>query len=210
MQRHGHVRWSPAGNLVAVSSGSEPLLVDVAGPAPGPLVPGTDFEIVFDVAWAPDGRSFYVVGIGGVYQLPAAAGQPLATLTDPAMRVWRSVAIAPDGRVAVAARSNDGEDVIRIHSPDLTTPGPEFEISEDRSIATAMRFSPDGQRIAIGFQHGPVGVWEVTGVQSRLAGSYHGHPRPGDGAYGLAWQPGTDRIASLDADGSIHLWRLRA
>jgi WD40 repeat protein len=133
----------------------------------------------------------------------------VATLDDLAVRVWRSVAVAPDGRVVVSA-NGESEDVIRVYSADLTMPGPEFEIPKGSSSATAMRFSPDGRWIAIQFYYGPVGVWEVTRVQSRLVGVYRGHRTPIDGTDGLAWQPGTDRVASLDADGSIHLWRLGA
>jgi WD40 repeat protein len=204
VERHGIVRWAPTGNRLVVSTGNTPLVIDVSQNAP---VAGTKVEVLYEIAWAPDGASYYVVGPGGVSRNPASAGPPLATLADAAVRVWRSVAVAPDGRVVIAARA-DNKDQIRVHTPELLTPGPQFELPAGTSTVTTMRFAPDGRRLVIGFQQGPVGVWEVTGTQARYLGGYKGHPRAGDGGYGVAWQPGTDRVASLDADGSVHLWRL--
>jgi WD40 repeat protein len=112
----------------------------------------------------------------------------------------------PSGGTAPAVT----QDLIRVYNTDLVTFGPPFELPAGASTVTAMRFSPDGRRVVIGFQQGPVGVWEVTGTQARYVGGYRGHRQPGAGGYGLAWQPGTDRVASLDADGSIHLWRLNS
>lgn len=207
IERHGVVRWAPNGKLLAVSTGNTPLIVDAGGGTP---VAGARAEVLYDLAWAPDGASYYAVGAGGVTRNPLAAGPALATLTDAAVRVWRAVAVAPDGRVVVASKQTQGPaDVVRVYMPDLVTFGPPFELPAGASTVTATRFSPDGSRIAIGFQHGPVGVWEVSGTQGRYLGGYQGHPRSGYSGYGLAWQPGTDRVASLDADGSIHLWRLR-
>jgi WD40 repeat protein len=216
VERHGVVRWSPAGNLLAVSTGNTPLVVDVSGGEPGQPVAGTKVEVLYEVAWAPDGASYYAVGVGGVTRNPAPSGPPSATLTDAGVRVWRSVAVAPDGRLVVAARPAQGatqpdtQDLIRVYNPDLVTFGPPFELPAGTSTVTAMRFAPDGKRVVIGFQQGPVGVWEVTGTQARYVGGYRGHARPGAGGYGLACQPGTDRVASLDADGSIHLWHIKS
>jgi WD40 repeat protein len=204
----GLVRWSPTGNLVVVSNGRVPFILDVSRAAPGPLVPaGKDYVFVPDLAWAPDGNSFYVVSPDTVFRLPAdGGGQPLATLYNPA-GIWRSVAVAADGRVVVSAKRRS-EDVICVYSADLTRGGPQFEIPGGCQNATAMRFSPDGRRIAIQFYyHGPVGVWEVTGVQSRLVAVYRDQHEPLYGTDGLAWQPGTGHVASLDGEGSIHLWR---
>lgn len=209
IERHGLVRWSPRGNLLAVSTGSTPMVVDVSRPEPGQPVAGTRAEVLYEIAWAPDGASYYAVGPGGVTRNAVTPGAPLVTLADAAVRVWRSVAVTPDGRVVIAARQDD-KDLISVYTPELTTPGPRFELPAGTSTVTTMRFAPDGQRLVIGFQQGPVGVWEVTGTQARYLGGYTGHARPGDGGYGVAWQPRTDRVASLDADGSVHLWRLNS
>ncbi len=209
VERHGLVRWSPTGNLLAVSTGNTPLIVNVAGAVPGEPVAGPKVEVLYEIAWAPDGGSYYVVGAGGVTRNPAVPGPPTATLTDAAVRVWRSIAVTPDGRAVIAARA-DNKDLIRVFTPELTTFGPPFELPAGTSTVTAMRFAPDGERLVIGFQQGPVGVWTVSGTQGRYVGGYKGHARPGDGGYGVAWQPGTDRVASLDADGSVHLWRMNS
>jgi WD40 repeat protein len=205
---YGQVRWSPTGNLVAVSNGRVPFLIDVSRAAPGPLVPaGKEYASVPDLAWAPDGNSIYVVSPDTVFRLPAAGGgQPLATLYNPA-GIWRSVSVAADGRVVVSAK-RAAEDVIGVYSADLTRGGSKFEIPDSCQNATAMRFSPDGRRIAIQFYyHGPVGVWDVTGLESRLVAVYRDQNEPLYGTDGLAWRPGTDQIASLDGAGTIHLWR---
>jgi WD40 repeat protein len=205
---YGLVRWSPTGNLVAVCNGRVPFFLDVSRAAPGPLVPaGKDYASVPDLAWAPDGNSIYVVSPDKVFRLPVAGGgQPLATAYNPA-GIWRSVAVAADGRVVIAAKRGAG-DVICVYSADLSRGGPEFKLPSGCQNATAMRFSPDGRRIAIQFYyHGPVGVWEVTGLESRLVAVYRDQKEPLYGTDGLAWQPGTDRVASLDGAGSIHLWR---
>lgn len=207
VERHGLVRWSPTGRLLAVSTGNTPMILDVSTPVPGQPVAGTKVEVLYGIAWAPDGASYYVVGAGGVTRNSVSAGPPIANLTDAAVRVWREIAVTPDGRVVIAARA-DNKDLIRVFTPELTTFGPPFELPAGASTVTAMRFAPDGVRLVIGFQQGPVGVWEITGTQGRYVGGYRGHARPGDGGYGVAWQPGTDRVASLDADGSVHLWRL--
>jgi WD40 repeat protein len=215
IQYHARVRWSPTGNTAVVSDGTETFLVDVAGATPGAAVSSRDLELVTDLTWAPDGRSYYVLSYDLVIRLPVGDGLPLASLADSAMEVWRAVAVAPDGRVVLAARRKKPVriteyDVMRIYSADLTAPGPELEIYGFCGIATAIRFSSDARRIAVRFLDGPICVYEITGVEGRLLGAYRGHGRKVEGVDGLAWQPGTDRIASHDADGSIHLWHMPA
>lgn len=206
------VRWSPAGNQVVLTNGKRLYAVDVSGAAPGPLVLGKAFAIVMDLAWAPDGRSFYLPSTNVTVRMPDVAGEPLATIRDPAKEItefWRAVAVAPDGRVVVASLRKDSNE-IRIYPADLTKPGPAVQIPAACNSTTAMRFSPDGRRLAVRFIDGPICVWDVTGTQSRLVGAYRAHSEPVEGLDGLAWQPGTDCVASLDDDGSVHLWRVPA
>jgi WD40 repeat protein len=207
------VRWSPAGNPVVLTNGKRLSTVDVSSAVPGPLVLGKAFARVADLTWAPDGRSFYALSTNVTVRMADAAGEPLATLRDTAKEItefWRAAAVAPDGRVVVASRRDSKSNEIRVYAADLTTPGPEFKIPEACDDATAMQFSSDGRRVAVRFYDGPICVWEVTGTRSRLVGAYHGHSEGVEGLDGLAWQPGTDHVASLDHDGSIHLWRVPA
>jgi WD40 repeat protein len=209
------VRWSPAGNRLLVYNGLRLFVVDVSGATPGPLVRGAAFHIAGDVTWASDGRSVYVVAALAIVRLQDDAQQRLTELRDPDTHEWRTLGAVTDGRVAVAIRrdkpaAKDELDRVRSYSDGLTKPGPEFEIPTACDTATVIRFSSDGHRIAVRFWDGPICVWEVTGTKGRLVGVYREHGERVEGRDNLAWQPGTDRVASLGADGTIHLWRPRA
>jgi len=207
------VRWSPTGNLVIASGSAVVFLVDVSGATPGPPVRGKAFAHIADLTWAPDGRSYYVPHNSWVVRMPTDAAEPLATVRDSVKEItdyFQAAAVAPDGRVVVGAYRSDESNVIRVYSANLTKPGPEFEIPRGCNYTRAIRFSSDGRRVAVRFLDGPICVWEVTGVKGRLVGAYRGHSERIEGLDGLAWQPGTDRVASLDDDGSVHLWRLPA
>jgi WD40 repeat protein len=182
--------WSPDGTRIATFGYDETIQ----------LVPGKAFAQIRDLTWAADGRSFYAASHDAVRRMPDAAGEPLVTLRDSDMSEWWAMAVAPDGRVVIASHrkgAGDGEkDVLRVYPADLAKPGPGFEIPEPCDDVTTIRFSSDGRRIAVRFDDGPICVWAVTGVKGRLVGVYREHDRR-EALDNLAWQPGTDRVASL-------------
>src|SRR5262245_39307531 len=66
---------------------------------------------------------------------------------------------------------------------------------------TAVSFSPDGQRIAVGFSDDLVGVWDATGGQERL--TFNGHRGQ---VSAVAFSPEGAELATAGSSGTVFLW----
>jgi WD40 repeat protein len=71
-------------------------------------------------------------------------------------------------------------------------------------LPLVVAFSPDGQRVAVGFNYDLIGVWDVAGGPP-----VHVFDEPLPSVFALAFSPDRALLAAAGANGSIVLWDLR-
>jgi hypothetical protein len=169
--------WSPAGRLL-VAGGDGRTLVDRPGQVTPPMAP---FPV--DVAWLDDSRVAVVDAVAGV--VFAGSG-----VVDAAYLPGARIARLLDDVLAVA-----GDDVVALFDGHEAVPTP-------RLVATGV-----GQTRAV-TPLGP-GRWAVGGdgglaVVHTAAGSAQATAGP-ETVRQLAWRPGMERVAAVDARRQLHL-----
>jgi WD40 repeat protein len=158
------------------------------------------------MAFSPDGHRLYVGGQdSSVHVYDAATGRQIRRILAPQHgSSWSEVvAVSPNGRqlaVGYPTQSNANGAVSiystrtwRRESTLMTLP--EVEIS-------ALAFSPDGDRVAIGAEDGIAGVWSVPTRQELVA--YKG---PTAAIDSIQFTPDGNSVLTASADGIVRLWR---
>jgi WD40 repeat protein len=114
---------------------------------------------------------------------------------------------ATDGSVLVAAAGQvrDRTDPISttLVRLDARTGAPAAPAPGHRAQVTALRFSPDGARLASGDAVGVWTVWDVGTRAQRLSGSV-----PGGALVDLRFTPGAETLVSQHEDDSVRTWRV--
>jgi hypothetical protein len=157
---------------------------------------------VTSLAFSPDGA--VLVSSSGDwrnYNLPGevrlwevASGKPLGSLPGYTTEV-KKVAIDPTGRYLATAGSSR---VVRLW--DFARRAEIGKINLD-SAGTALEFSADGARLAVGENFGGISVWYVPAAT--LATRYAGHAKS---VSGITFSPDGKRLAAAGHDGIISMW----
>jgi WD40 repeat protein len=127
----------------------------------------------------------------------ALSGDLIASLIGHGGRVF-SVAFSPNGKI-LATGSRDG--TVRLWDPST---GKLANTLCPLQLVSALAFSPDGEKLAIGtntFQS--VEIWDLE-LQERTH-EFHAHWA---NVTNLAFSPDGEVLASASNDGSVRLWRL--
>lgn len=69
------------------------------------------------------------------------------------------------------------------------------------SSSTAIAWSPDSSRLAVGDYDGTVNIWDI--FRKAIVSTYHGHTLA---IHELAWSPDGKRIASASEDKTVQVW----
>jgi WD40 repeat protein len=150
------------------------------------------------VAFSTDGqRLASAYGDGTVKVWDTATGQEIQTLKGHSGRVI-DVAFSRDGQRLASAGLEDG--TVRVWE---ATTGHEIRALE--TFATAVDFSPDGQRLVSAGLDGTVRVWDCATGQEALALKGNSSVTNNVGAR-VAFSPDGQRLASASADGTVKLW----
>jgi WD40 repeat protein len=206
------VAWSPSGQYLAVGYASGSMLLwDLAHRRLAAHLWRAHHRFVSALAWSPDGHLLVsAAGDGTIVLWRAARGTltPVHRLHVGARLPFvLAAAISPRGdQLAVA----DGQQSVRLWDiAEVTARGSgqhsaRAPLRPQRSLhvsghTTALAWSTDGTRLAVGTLEGHVIVWQTQASWSRIARAL------GSRVWALAWAPTDVTLAVGSADGAVRL-----
>jgi WD40 repeat protein len=159
-------------------------------------VSNTNQQVVFDIAFSPDGQGLATVGFDGTAKIWSISGALLDTINT------------GQGRLSRVAFASDGRSLGTYSSDDNTTKLWDLNGNEVRAITTnattgvvAVAFGPDGLRLAtIGAAKDKVDLWDasdklVATIDTQLGIYSH-----------VAFSPDGRQLATIGQDGKVKLW----
>jgi WD40 repeat protein/serine/threonine protein kinase/DNA-binding XRE family transcriptional regulator len=150
------------------------------------------------VAVSPDGTRLASIGVENVVTVwDATTGQKLLTVSGDPSEMGYGIAFSPDGKQLATL------DTAQVVVWDATTGQRLFSLP-GKSIGQSInhiRFSPDGQRLAVANMDGVPKVWDLA-TQTEVI-SLTGHTAICDG---IAYSPDGTRLATGSEDGVVKIW----
>jgi WD40 repeat protein/tRNA A-37 threonylcarbamoyl transferase component Bud32 len=201
------VAVSPDGKRIASAAWDNTARLWHSDGAP-PRILDPETRFMLSVAFSPDGRRLAAGSRDSrLWLWDVEKDRPPLEVRLPGKGV-ESLSFAPDGqRLAVAlgnffAKAPGGNPTVRLL--DAATGKELAVLSGHTDDVLAVRFSPDGKRIASGGYDGTVRVWET--VSARPIATLDGHAST---VHGVAWSETAGLLASASADRTVRLWDAR-
>lgn len=203
--------WSPDGRFLASGYSSGALLVwDLAHHRLAGSVPRAHRRFVSALSWSPDGRTLVSAADGAAIVWRVGADGSLTRLRTLPTAPTRIVAAAISPRGALLALADGRHGVVLWTLHDLTsgrqgrgafTPRQTLPV---RGRTTALAWSSDGTRLAVGTLAGDVVSWRVDPRPGRLM-AREADAHLGSAIYALGWAPGRAVLAVGSANGVVRL-----
>ncbi|HJT76964.1 MAG TPA: c-type cytochrome domain-containing protein [Gemmataceae bacterium] len=198
--------FSGDGKRLAVASGSPAstgevrlYALDAAGVPPqkaGLVIPAHQ-DLIYDVAFSPDGKTLATCGYDRLIKLwDAADGKELRTLKDHSDAVY-AVAWSPDGRRLASASADRA---VKIWNAD--TGARLVTLSDNTDWVYAVAWSADGRHVAAGGVDRSIRVWDLA-AGNRLVHSVFAHEGP---VARLVYSADGKSLYSLGEDRAAKAW----
>ena len=196
--------FSPDGHTLAADFGGGLVI----GPTKGMTsLPELGAPLGGNVVFSPNGRLLFVGGQDASVRVYDAATRRLVhriIAPQPDSSWPEIVAVSPSGtEVAVAypSTAQDDTSAVSIYSTSTWRWQSTLMTLPDVEI-TALAYSPDGSRLAIGAADGTASVWSVATKQELV--SYDG---PTGAISSIAFTPDGDSVLTASDDGVARIWR---
>lgn len=196
--------FSPDGRTLAADFGSGL----VTGPTKGTTsLPELSASLGGNVVFSPNGRLLFVGGQDASVHVYDAATRRLVhriIAPQPGSSWPEIVAVSRSGRelaVAYASTAQDETSAVSIYSTSTWRRQSTLMTLPDVEI-TALAYSPDGSRLAIGAADGTASVWSVATKQELV--SYDG---PTGAISSIAFTPDGGSVLTASDDGVARIWR---
>jgi WD40 repeat protein len=221
-----YLAFSDDGMRLAVASNLEVTIVDTVSRQVIASVPGAGGD---SLAFSPDGSHVYVNALGSIKVVDTTANRVTLKFPDPFTLV-PTISVSPDGTVLGVtyetpetvegfALSPDGSQIIthtmdrsvevdagkeniRLATWDAKTGKYVGEVKFSGDRISVMRFSPDGELLAMG-NGSQVWIWDTATWQ--VTAKREGHI---DDIVDLAFTPEGGNLLSASRDGTVRVWSL--
>jgi hypothetical protein len=152
---------------------------------------------VFFTEFTPDGKTLISASADStIISWEIATGQPTTVYRDRSK--IKTVCLHPGGRIA--AVSNDAGETTIVS---LTNEFQSYILERNQSVAHSLRYSHDGEFLAIGTDAGLIKIMDVAG--KRLVVALPGHKAR---VNEMEFSMNDSKLASASFDGTIHVWDL--
>ena len=120
-------------------------------------------------------------------------------------------AISPDGSLLASCGSGGHITIVSIESGEIWKELPEQVFWGDfYAEVYALKFSPDGGKIASGFEDGTIHIWDINTEQKVSILKHSNIKQEQNRVLSLDFSPDGKSIISGTEDGSIHIWDLES
>jgi len=156
-------------------------------------------DIVYDVAWSPDGKQIASASDDKTVQVwNATTGSTIFTYRGHTGKA-HAVAWSPDGQYIASASDDNNDKTVQVWN--ATTGSTIFTYRGHTAGVNDVAWSIDSKRVASASFDNTVQVWDATTGSNPL--TYQGHSYY---VIDLAWSPDGTRIVSGSADETAQVW----
>ncbi len=149
---------------------------------------------VYSVAWSPDGQELYSSSVDGW----VAIWDPVRRQIERAFPAGFHFILSRDGSELIT-RTNVG--LVAVWDAHTFQPRAQVALpAPDQAWAIAL--SPDGKTLAVGGEHGSLGLWRTDGTPIAIL------PDLASKVYSIEFSPGGQLIACALTDGTVRLFNL--
>ncbi len=163
---------------------------------------GETGNLVWDVAFSPDGQMLFVLSPTHVFN--ASGRVSVYRVTDgeelfyvSGANTYGNPALSPDGRLLAMPGYDDG----RVQMWSTAQNRLLFELKGHERMVVSADFSPDGKQLATAGLDGSVRLWQVQ--DGAPLAELTGHTGP---VRAVRYAPGGERLASLGEDAVLRIW----
>ncbi|MBC7813816.1 MAG: TIR domain-containing protein [Burkholderiales bacterium] len=216
----GDAAWSPDGTRIASASDDDSVRIWDAASGETLFTLQGRGDAVKGVAWSPDGSllataSSYIGYMAvaesteptAVQIWDASTGSLLQTLgTERAQLGFDQVAFSSDGTMLAAASADGYVPIWDVDSGDLLITIIGQELSSVNSVAWSPQAADGGERLAIAYYNGVVGIWDSSTLTETPQGDVlidTGVPTFADV---VEWSPDGRHLATSDIDRMVRIW----